>query len=202
MDEEFITKTELKERGWTDSIIKSLNVEPDEERPNPKYKSASPMKLYKLEKIKSLEATPEFEQLYEKSLKRRASAEKAVETKREKLIEFAENVKIEVRYMPEPQLTRNAISAYNSWNVEKIYSGKCEAASTRSDEIFLIRIRNNYIRHQLTNYDAILAQIRSKVGTHEVYDTIREKIAERINHVWKEKSSQGDNINNTSLCSA
>jgi len=55
-----ITKTRLKsERGWTDKLLKIFLPEPDLKRPNPNYRSAAPMLLFDLDKVKTIEKTEE-----------------------------------------------------------------------------------------------------------------------------------------------
>ena len=40
----------------------------------------------------------------------------------------------------------------------------------------LTRITNNYIRHELTNYDEILESIKGKVGISEGYIKLKENV--------------------------
>jgi hypothetical protein len=48
---EYLVKSKLLERGWTNSLINKFLPEPDEIKKNPHYRKAAPMKLYLLEKI-------------------------------------------------------------------------------------------------------------------------------------------------------
>lgn len=185
---EYITKTQLKERGWTDSIIKKMDLKHDMEKDNPFYKKSAPMKLYSINKIKKIEKTKTFQELYKKVLKRKKSAQKSVKTKKEKILQFANDVDIKIDYMDDKKLTRAAIESYNSWNYNRpsVLFGNVhfEPASFDSDEDFLHRIKNNYIRHKLTNYDDILIQIKSKVGKSEAYELIKNRVEERIQEKW------------------
>jgi len=54
---EMLTKTALKARGWTESLIRTFLSEPDLERRNPMYTSAAPMKLYYLWRVEGIEGT-------------------------------------------------------------------------------------------------------------------------------------------------
>jgi hypothetical protein len=47
----------LKDRRWTDSMIKTLLGQPDETATNPIYKSGPPMRLYLLERVEQTEQT-------------------------------------------------------------------------------------------------------------------------------------------------
>ena len=53
----YISLSSLKDRGWTESIIKKMGVEPDKEEGDPHYRCAAPMKLYDVRRIESSEAT-------------------------------------------------------------------------------------------------------------------------------------------------
>jgi len=57
---EYITLTNLKGRGWTDSIIKKMNVLPDKQARNTHSSSAPPTKLYEVVRIEKLEKSGQF----------------------------------------------------------------------------------------------------------------------------------------------
>ena len=42
----YLTKSQLKDRGWTDSLIRKFLSEADKTRTNPHYRSGPPMRLY------------------------------------------------------------------------------------------------------------------------------------------------------------
>ena len=49
---EYITRSDIiKDRMWSDKLIRTFLPEPDQIMPNPFYKCVSPMKLYKMERI-------------------------------------------------------------------------------------------------------------------------------------------------------
>lgn len=188
---DYVTKTGLKERGWTDSIIKKMGVVPDREAPNPHYRSAAPTKLYLISKIEKLENTPEFKELIEKSQKRKLGAQKAVETKKQNLLKQVEDLAIEVAYIPEPDLTDLAIFSYNEWQTNRpsVINGNNDflMATRDSDAAFLHRIRQNFIRHNLTNYDELLRVIKGKVGVTDAYIALKGKVLFRIRAEWERK---------------
>jgi hypothetical protein len=185
MEDNYITLSGLKERGWTDSIIKKMNLLPDKLTKNPRYNKAAPMKLYLISRIEEIEKTEQFSDLSVKSQSRKKSAEKAVETKIAKLYKYVETVPIEIEYVPEPQVTLDAINAYNDWH--DFDYNYVNPVSLDSDEMFLTRIRGNYIRHNLTNYDEILAEIKGHTGIKEVYPDLKRKVMSRIDSEWKSK---------------
>jgi len=189
MEDNYITLSGLKERGWTDSIIKKMNLLPDKSTKNPRYNKAAPMKLYLVSKIEELEKSEQFCNLITKSQSRKKGAEKAVETKIAKLYKYVETVPIEIEFVPEPQVTIDAINAYNDWHDFDL-NNCINPASLNSDELFLMRIRGNYIRHNLTNYDEILAVLKGHTGIKEVYPDLKRKVMNRIDSEWKSKSQE------------
>lgn len=88
MEDESLTLSELKERGWTDSIIKKMNLFPDKLAKNPHYLKAAPMKLYFISRIEELEKSEQFSNLIAKSQSKKEGAKKAVETKITKLYKY------------------------------------------------------------------------------------------------------------------
>lgn len=83
----YITLSTIKERGWTDKLIKEYLPNPDKTAQNPHYRSASPMKLYELNKIINLEENIQYIKEY---------VEKTKE-KRESLREKAEERELEIK---------------------------------------------------------------------------------------------------------
>lgn len=190
--EQYITLSTVKDRGWTETMLKKLSVQPDKFATNPYYKNASQMKLYSLARIKEIENTQQFNELYKKSQMRRESAQKAVNTKTNNLLTYVNSIPLRVEYMPDPELTQAAIDSYNTWqkNRPSVQNGSNEpfTASESSDSAFLARIRLNFIRHNLTNYDEILEEIRGKTGVKEVYPMLKSMVQTRIKVAWVQQS--------------
>jgi hypothetical protein len=72
----------LKERGWTESMIRDLLGEPHLRVDNPHYKTAAPMRLWRLQRAEAVEATPEFAAARERGERQCAAAAKAAETRK------------------------------------------------------------------------------------------------------------------------
>jgi len=69
----FFSVSELKTRGWTATAIQRFLGEADEQRPNPQYPGAAPMRLYFTERVLETEATGDFRAWREAYDRRRAS---------------------------------------------------------------------------------------------------------------------------------
>jgi hypothetical protein len=173
----YYRSSELKQRGWTEGLIKKFLPKPDETKTNPVIKSAAPMKLYKIKRVERIEKSEKFIKAMESIAKRKAAARKAVETKTAKTIEWANSIKINVPSIDKDKLLRKAIYHYNQYH--DTYIGSI-------DEDFANRISTNYIRHECTNYDRVLDSLYGMVGRDKAYDIIKGKVNQEIKekHNW------------------
>ncbi len=179
---EYVSKAGLKGRGWTETLIKKYLGESDKEVRNPHYRCAAPMQLFDLKRVKRAEAGKRFKADMEKVEKRRAimqvAAQKAVATRYENTQKWAENVEVEVESLTPETAIDEAIESYNDHH---FWRGDDFIAATRqSDKSFLQRITKNYLRHECSNYEQLLSELRGNVGADEAYYIIREKADEKV----------------------
>lgn len=169
MKTELFTTSELKSRGWTDSLIRKFLEEHDETRPNPKYSNAgSPMKLYRRDRVERIEKSEEFREAKRKADDRKVSAKKAVETKLKKMQDYLDNLIIEVPKMKKETLI--AAARQNSYLLDL------------PDHVEFSDERNcvNFLRHCETKYESELANIAGKTGASDAYYEIKEKVLNAI----------------------
>ena len=149
MTKQFITKTDLISiRKWTERLIKKYMPVPDEIRNNPYYGQASKMKLYKISRVESIEKNEQFLIDFQKTILRRKSSLKMVETKKDNLLIEIFELPISVEIIPRNELVPLVIDDYNDRNYYKDYLTLRDL-----DQSKLERLTVNYIRHQLTSYD-------------------------------------------------
>lgn len=72
----------LKERGWTEAMIRDLLGKPDRRVDNPHYSSAAPMRLWRLQRVRAIEAAPGFAERRQDAARQCASAARGAETRR------------------------------------------------------------------------------------------------------------------------
>ena len=182
MTKEFITKTDLiSKRKWTDALLKKYMPVPDEIRNNPHYGQASKMKLYKISRVESIEKNEQFLIDFQKTILRRKSSAKMVETKKDNLLIEISELPISVEFIPRNELVPLVIDDYNDRNYYKDYLTLRDL-----DQSTLERLTVNYIRHQLTSYDQCLGLIFSKVGKKEGYRLLIERIYNCISESYPE----------------
>ena len=178
------TLTQIKQMGFTDSIIKTLNIVPTEIKPNPHNKKNF-MKLYSEEHIDSILKSSEFVNLVGKNINRRLGALKSTNTKVEKLMRDIDNLNITIKRIENVELL--ALHQYNEYNITQL-----RLANVKDDVRFLDRLCVNYIRHELTNYDNSLDFTVGRVGKYKAFNRINEKIYTRIKEVYPQYSEECD----------
>ncbi len=176
------TKSQVKERGWTETMIRSFLPEPDETKTNPRYKNAPPMKLFLKERVIEIEATKPFMKMVISSERRKKiskeAAKKTVETKKQRLLEAVEAIEITVPTVDIDVLRRRAISDHNERQSD---SGRFDSfASEDSMPDFLARIMVNYLRHEMTDYERELHKIEGKTGKNEACIKLKERYLKKI----------------------
>lgn len=72
----------LKERGWTEAMIRDLLGDPDLRVDNPHYKSGGLWRLWRLQRVEAAEAAPGFAERKERADSQRAAAAKGTVTKK------------------------------------------------------------------------------------------------------------------------
>jgi len=175
-----ITKTGLKERGWTESLIKRFFPVPTKEAPNPYYRSVgAPMKLYDLDKVGSIESSPNFVQAKIVAEKRKDAGIKSAEKKRKTTIKWAETLpNPDIPVYSKKKLYKLACQHYNDlWLLRGCIDKR---ADVRQSTDFLNRISVNYLRHALSPYEERLIATRGMVGASEARQIIRERILATI----------------------
>lgn len=175
----YLTVPALKERGWTEAMVKRFLGEPDQFRDNPRYRSAAPMRLYAAQRVEEAESSIDFAEMKSKSGTRSNSAKKAAETRRGQLLAEVEAMTVHVRVLDATKLLRDAVASYNFRKEEYAFERgyfDYQPATVKSDPDFLSRIQVNYARHHLSKYDRHLEDVAGKTGVADAVWLIREKV--------------------------
>jgi hypothetical protein len=182
MQDNLLTKSGLKERGWTESLIKSFLPEPDQIMRNPVFRKAAPMQLYSIDRVAEVEKLPEFQTAQQKALQKRQVGLQVADRRRSDTIASA-------KALPSPRLpaldreklTARAVSHYNRLWEER---GTDKFATIDSDLAFLRRISVNYVRHMLTDYERNLNALFGQIGKAEAITLVRKKVLQAIGEAY------------------
>lgn len=195
---EYISKSTLKYRGWTEAGINRFLKMHDKEADNPHYKSAPPMRLYLISRVEKIEKSKKFHEFQEKNINKVSGAKKAAETRKERLLKEIQGWKIELVREDYEVVVHRTIEAYNAFYGRRAWERnnfEFEPATIDSDPAFLRRRVKDFLRHELSNYHEKLDRIFGKTGKDEAYAIIRKKIEEKIEEVYPELSRMEEDEN-------
>jgi hypothetical protein len=164
-----------KDRGWTDTQIKTFLPEPDRLARNPRNRKAAPMKLYALERVLDIEASPEYRQARAASRTRQLAARERALAKKKEAVAVAESLPLRIIPEPWPAVQQKAIEHFN----RRLKRGQ-SPASLKTVQHRLDRLTVNYLRHQQTSYEAELKSFKGVVGVGEAYLVVRNRILDLI----------------------
>lgn len=180
---EKVTKSNLRERGWTEKMIKVLLPEPEYKR-NPRYHSQAPMQLWPLELVEAIEKTEEYKILLEKAERRRQAAYEVRDRKYDELMEEVDQriAEIYIPRIPIENLMEESLDAKIYWELERRPYLEFEAEESMKNAELEVRKRwaVNYIRHRLTPYDGYLSDLKGRVGTEDAYHRYRNALMNAI----------------------
>lgn len=167
-DGQLVSKSGLKaEYGLTDAMVRELGAA-DATVPNPHYRKAAPMQLYRRDRVEKWIA--EHGDLLEAAQPRKQAAARVVETKRARaraevstLVKSLRLRRIVDRAELEEMAIRFYYDRYADFAGELTEKGLC-----------------SFIRHNLTNYEDILDAVKGKVGAGELYEDVKVYLCCRI----------------------
>jgi hypothetical protein len=167
--------SDLKERGWTQGLIKRFLGEPDATRPN-RYRNRrrSPVKLYQVNRVTELEASPEFAAAKSKAMARSKAATEAAHRRAASLLAEVDAIEIAVTRISLPTLRRAAMR------------GKFKPNGSGRVRRWMV----NHARHNLTEYDAIIEGLFAKVGKRQAYKLVKVRTLQAIATVYPELADE------------
>ena len=179
--EKYITKTELKTRGWTEEMIAGI-LPPPLVKPNPHY-TRGKMYLWKEKDVVNGEKRQEFIDHCEKRKVYQKRAEAAVRTKNEKMRTILAKAieEIHVKQVSFEKVTLDALRAKQYWYMA---TGQDDMSVQGADSRTVERWTVNYIRHRLTEYDSFLFSAKGKTGISFAYPLYRKAVLEKIAEVY------------------
>jgi hypothetical protein len=167
--DDLMTKTQVsREFGLTEKQVKLLG-EPDVVKPNPHYRKAgAPMRLYSCTRVQQW--VEDNQPLLSGEEWRREAAFKGVETKREKTREQVAELVRGLRMDPAP--SRRRLEHEAGLFILKRYGHCPDKVSEKA--------LCSHLRHDYTNYEVILADVKGRVGMGEFYFAVKAYLCCRI----------------------
>jgi len=179
----YITKTDLKARGWSDSLIAGLLGDHDQERRNPRYRSAAPMRLWLLERVIAGEEHAVFKNYQASRAKRSTASLATADRKRRELRQQVADLEITV---PRCEASEILFASLSEWRSYQTSRGR-DACGSDAPPNERQRWAVNYIRHNLTCYDETLyLDLAGNIGKREAARLLKERVLESIAEIYPE----------------
>ncbi|MEU9700392.1 hypothetical protein [Streptomyces sp. NPDC047981] len=201
----FVTLTGLRERGWTDPMVRDLLGQPDIQGRDPRRWSLTPVRLYRLARVEAVERTPEFARCAAAPGSRSAAAVAGAERRRRAVLAAIRAQPIEVPRLPAAELERRAVRHRQLLGARgpggsggPSGSGR-PGASGRSGAVpsgALVRWQVTYLRHALSRYETLLDGLFGSAGRAEAERLLRARLYEAIGaaypHLARECRRRGE----------
>jgi hypothetical protein len=181
----YLTMPGLRGRGWTDAMIRDYLSEPDATRPNPRFWSAAPMKLYLTERAEAAEAQPDWAERKTRGAIRRAAGVAVAGRKRAETETLARQLAVSLLAgvaFP-ADLRQTAIDAYNKRHSDSCTCpgwqelGFCAKRAEAGDSPELLRrITVDYVRRGLAGYNRAHSRLAGRVGHRDAHEILRAKV--------------------------
>ncbi|MGW0468987.1 hypothetical protein ACWDX6_27555 [Streptomyces sp. NPDC003027] len=167
----YVTLVGLRERGWTDAMVRDLLGEPDVQGRDPRRWSIAPVRLYLLARVEAVERTPEFGRCAAASGTRSAVAEAGAQRRRRAVLAAIRAEPIVVPRLPAAELERRAVRHRHLLGARS--PGGVVAGA-------LVRWQVSYLRHALSRYDTLLDGLYGSTGRAEAERLLRTRLYEAI----------------------
>lgn len=189
MENELLTKSVIKERGWTEGAIKKFLGNPEITKKNPHYRTGPPMLLWRLETVLEAEQTSQFIEWKNKHDTRREQLRtRAInqhQQKRTLLMEWVESLDVKVPKYSKGKLFQFAINNYNElWSSRGEHEKLIYQEYSQLNPDFLHRITVNALLHALSDYEYHLAKVANITGAPEARSRLTERMLTEINKTY------------------
>lgn len=180
--------TQLRERGWTEKMVRELLGEPDARPPNLSYPDRAPLRLYDLERVEEAERTDAFFELLDQSEARKDAAQKGKEAQRVRTLAEVEALDVRLSRMELEDLIVESIERYNAWvNEQEDDRPHVTLGSPLED---LMRVMVHYLRFTLPGYRELHTSLLRRTGAQKARRRLNERVFQAIAETYPELETE------------
>ncbi|MEU0271989.1 hypothetical protein [Streptomyces sp. NPDC006307] len=183
----YVTPAGLRERGWTDAMVRELLGEPDVQGRDPRRWSVAPVRLYLLARVEAVERAPEFAACAAAAGPGSAAARAAADKRRRAVLAAIRAEPIRVPMLPGPELERRAVRHRRLTAEDRPGDGGGGGPGPGrgpgpgpGPAGALVRWQVDYLRHALGRYDTLLDGLFGATGRAEAERLLRRRVYEAI----------------------
>ncbi|MFB7590873.1 hypothetical protein [Streptomyces sp. NPDC056169] len=170
----YVTLTGVRRRGWTDAMVRDLLGSPDVQGRDPRRWSLTPVRLYLLVRVETVERTAEFAAASLVSEARSAAAGVYAERRRAAVLSAIRAEPIEVPLLPGPELERRAVRHRH------LLGARGPGGAGDAPPEGLVRWQVSYLRHALARYESLLDGLYGETGRGDAERLLRRRLYEAI----------------------
>lgn len=174
------SSSDLRERGWSRSMIKELLPEPDQII---KLNTAGTrvFHLYRAERAEKIEVDPAFTGRAAKAARRSTVASEIAERRANEVHELATVMAGKILISDPPENWESLVALALGHQQERYDSRRVAGTVHEADDATVERWCRNYLRHACSNYDAMLDDIQTRFsGVPDVTTIYDDVIRPRI----------------------
>lgn len=205
--EDYFWKSALKERGWTNGAIEKFLGKCDATKDNPHSKRQPLMKLWLKSKVEEAEQSEAFQEWQNKTVATRKAAsdrmtEKMDLARKETIKKFSAQIRQAVkRALSEiksiEELEEDALRHWAANKEDRQRSReewKPVIAPSREEIDGETRQRwvENYVRHQLTDYERLLNDLFGEIGRDAAYKAMKSAVSQEVEQFYRKQSGIPD----------
>lgn len=183
-----LTKADLRARGWTAADVSQFLGEADRTALNPRRRSGPPICYFHLRRVEAAETSTAFLELRATRKARSERSKLAAEKQAAELLAEVEAWEPQIRVLPLALVRKRAVEAYNDRSSDR--EASFGMASMDSDKLFLDRITVNFLRHEMSPYDAQLKAVHGRTGVRSAEESFRSKVYQAIAKAYPELSAE------------
>ncbi|MFJ3582717.1 hypothetical protein ACIPPS_10835 [Streptomyces sp. NPDC090127] len=170
----FLTLAGLRERGWSDPMVRELLGAPDIQGRDPRRWSLAPVRLYRLARVEAVERTPEFVRCAAACGRRSAAVEAGAERRRSAVLAAILAEPIQVPRLPAAELERRAVRH------RQLLGARGPGGSGGVAAGALVRWQVSYLRYVLSRYETLLDGLFASTGRAEAERLLSARLYEAI----------------------
>ena len=129
---------DLKERGWTEAIVRRLLGAPDATMPDPVFRSGARMGLWRVDRVHAAQTTEEWARAVDAAHEQSGVGLRSSHRRREQALQVLDDLPVPLPDLDRETLIREACDHYN--RAGGLFARRGGLASPESDSAFLNRI--------------------------------------------------------------
>lgn len=170
-----LNATQLAARGWTPAMIRDFLGRPDLTEFVPRFRTAAPTLLFAAARVQAVERTAEFTQRRQLAARRSAVSKQAADRRRLEMLRLMAADEVSIPKLAPDVLTDRAV---------RHREPRDAASAAKAGDSTLNRWKVNYLRHQLTRFDAMIEGMFGQVGRAAAEKVLRRRALEAIGRTY------------------